>query len=257
MAYNKGKYHSFLRNYLPALLLALTFNACGVKKSIPDGKYLLKKNAISLPKKSAVGTDLNAQILHRPNKRVLFNRLPVFLWAYTLGTNENHPELSDSIAWRRTLRKKLGEPPVLLDTNLTQLSAENISNHLFNLGYFDAKVNAEITHSKRKAHVTYHVEPGTAYRLNSFFREPADTALKPLIDTLVAQNTAFRLWWPVNLNNLNQAKEELTLELRDRGYYDAQPVCSAPLSVQNPVGNPIPQEAHRPEEGTKIPSSVG
>jgi hypothetical protein len=92
MAYNKGKYHSFLRNYLPALLLVLTFHACGVKKSIPDGKYLLKKNAISLPKKSAVGTDLNAQILHRPNKRVLFNRLPVFLWAYTLGTNENHPD---------------------------------------------------------------------------------------------------------------------------------------------------------------------
>lgn len=223
MAYNKGKYHSFLRNYLPALLLVLTFHGCGVKKSIPDGKYLLKKNAISLPKKSAVGTDLNAQILHRPNKRVLFNRLPVFLWAYTLGTNENHPELSDSIAWRRTLRKKFGEPPVLLDTNLIQLSAENISNHLFNLGYFDAHVKAQITHTKRKAHVNYFVEPGTPYRLNSFFREPEDTALKPLIDTLVAQNTAFRLWWPVNLNNLNQAKEELTLELRDRGYYDAQP----------------------------------
>ena len=105
-------------------------SACGVKKSIPDGKYLLKKNLVSMPKKSTPGADVKAQILHRPNKRVLFNKLPVFLWAYTLGTNEKNPERSDSVGWRRTLRKQFGEPPVLLDTAMAQLSAENISNHL-------------------------------------------------------------------------------------------------------------------------------
>lgn len=176
-----------------------------------------------MPKKSAPGADVRAQILHRPNKRVLFNKLPVFLWAYTLGTNEKNPELSDSVGWRRTLRKKLGEPPVLLDTNLAQLSAENIANHLFNMGYFDVQVTYHTTLGHRKAHVVYDVLPGKAYRLNSFFRQPADTALKPLIDSLVAQNIAYRLWWPINLNDLNAAKEELTLELRDRGYFEAQP----------------------------------
>lgn len=176
-----------------------------------------------MPKKSAPGADVRAQILHRPNKRVLFNKLPVFLWAYTLGTNEKNPELSDSVGWRRTLRKKLGEPPVLLDTNLAQLSAENIANHLFNMGYFDVQVSYHTTLGHRKAHVVYDVLPGKAYRLNSFFRQPADTALKPLIDSLVAQNIAYRLWWPINLNDLNAAKEELTLELRDRGYFEAQP----------------------------------
>lgn len=153
----------------------------------------------------------------------MFNKLPVFLWAYTLGTNEKNPSLSDSSPWRKILRKKFGEPPVLLDSNLAQISAENISNHLFNLGYFDARVTYQTTVTKRKAHVVYQVIPGTAYRLNSFFREPTDIALKPLIDTLVSQNLAYRLWWPVNLNNLNAAKEDLALELRDRGYYEAQP----------------------------------
>ena len=33
------------------------------------------------------------------------------------------------------------------------------------------------------------------------------------------------------------------------------PVCSAPLSVQDPVGPPIPQFPQRPEEGTKVPSA--
>ena len=33
-------------------------------------------------------------------------------------------------------------------------------------------------------------------------------------------------------------------------------LCSDPLSVQNPVGELIPQVPQRPEEGSKIPSSV-
>ena len=33
------------------------------------------------------------------------------------------------------------------------------------------------------------------------------------------------------------------------------PVHSAPLSVQHPVGPPVPQLPQRPEEGTKVPSS--
>ena len=216
MAYSDSKYHGFLRKYLWIAVLIAIVQACGVKKSIPDGKYLLKKNIVSIPKKSAPGADVKAQILHRPNKRVLFNKLPVFLWAYTLGTKEKDPTMSDSIGWRRTLRKKFGEPPVLLDTALAQLSAENISNQLFNMGYFDAQVKYRTVLGPRKAQVVYEVEPGKAYRLNSFFRQPADTALKPLIDSLVAQNIAYRLWWPINLNDLNNAKEELTLELRDR-----------------------------------------
>lgn len=223
MAYSDSKYHGFLRKYLWVLLAIGILQSCGVKKSIPDGKYLLKKNIVSIPKKSAPDADIKAQILHRPNKRVLFNKLPVFLWAYTLGTNEKYPERSDSVGWRRTLRKKLGEPPVLLDTALVQLSAENISNQLFNMGYFDAQVTYQTLLGPRKAQVIYQVEPGKAYRLNSFFRQPADTAIRPLIDSLVAQNIAYRLWWPINLNDLNAAKEELTLELRDRGYFEAQP----------------------------------
>lgn len=93
----KYKYHGFLRKYLWILAAVAIFQSCGVKKSIPDGKYLLKKPHFHA-KKSAPGADVRAQILHRPNKRVLFNKLPVFLWAYTLGTNEktqNYPTLWD------------------------------------------------------------------------------------------------------------------------------------------------------------------
>lgn len=40
--------------------------------------------------------------------------------------------------------------------------------------------------------------------------------------------------------------------------WDGTPVAvhSHKLSVQNAVGEPIPEEAQEPEEGTKVPSSV-
>ena len=222
MAY-LGKYPKFYPKYLWTLIAITLIHACGVKKSIPENRYLLIRNSVIVPKKSISASELKAQILHNPNKRVLFNKLPVFLWAYSLGTSFKHPELNDSIPWRKKLRNKLGEPPILIDTALAAVSAENIGNHLFNLGYFDNRVSYIITFGKHKAEVDYIVEPGKPYRLNSFFREPADTALKPLIDTLVSQNLAYRLWWPVNLNALNEAKDKLAIELRDRGYYDASP----------------------------------
>lgn len=148
------------------------------KKASPKIDTYSKEIPLSSPK-SVSASELKAQILHNPNKRVLFNKLPVFLWAYSLGSSFKHPELNDSIPWRKKLRNKLGEPPILIDTALAAVSAENIGNHLFNLGYFDNRVSYIVTFGKHKAEVDYIVEPGKPYRLNSFFREPADTALKP------------------------------------------------------------------------------
>lgn len=223
MAYSNSKYHRFRLSVGLCYMVIFIFQACGVKKAIPTNKYLLKKNHISVPRKSVSTGELYSQIMHQPNKRVLFNKLPVFLWAYTLGTNEKHPTLSDSVAWRRKLRNKLGEAPVFFDSSMAKLSADNIYYYLFNSGYFDVAVNYSVSNGNRKARVNYHVNPGNAYKLNSFFREPADTAIKSLLDSLVNQNPAYRLWWPINLNQLNKAKEGLAKDIRDRGYYLASP----------------------------------
>lgn len=137
------------------------------RKSIPTQKKFRYR-----PQKSVSASELKAQILHNPNKRVLFNKLPVFLWAYSLGSSFKHPELNDSIPWRKKLRNKLGEPPILIDTALAAVSAENIGNHLFNLGYFDNRVSYIVTFGKHKAEVDYIVEPGKPYRLNSFLENP-------------------------------------------------------------------------------------
>lgn len=169
--------------------------------------------------------EIKAQILHRPNKRVLFNRLPVFLWSYALGSSYKHPEKNDSVAWRSKLRNQWGEPPILVSDALIRLSTDNIRDYLFNEGYFDARVSQMVYQRKRKAKVTYHIYPERPYKLETFITESVDSTVKYLVDSIIAQNPVARQYWPLNLNHLNDAKTTLTSELRDRGYFEANPSC--------------------------------
>jgi outer membrane translocation and assembly module TamA len=227
MAFSVSKYAAHTRKTIPVFFLMVWIMAgCGVKKGIPKGEYLLKKNIVTLSREKRTArenkiksSDLSAQILHRSNKRVLFNKIPIYLWVYSLGTSHKNEEANSSQTWRKRMREDFGEPPILLDSGLTVLSSGNIANYLHNMGYFDACVNTEIKKTRRKAVVKYNVSIGNPYRINSFFREPADTALKPLLDSITHNSDFFRLWWPADLNKLNEAREFVAREMRNHGYY--------------------------------------
>ena len=193
--------------------------SCGVRKVIPPGEHLLVSNRVVVSGNSAAGRNTKAQILHRTNKRVLFNRLPVFLWLYAAGTNNKNPELSDSTAWRRKFRRDLGEEPVLFNPKLAKVSADNIKFYLFNKGYFDAECDYVVKKSKRKARVKYVANTKSAYLIREVSVISADSTTKRILQTVVNENPAFRLWLPCDLNALSEAEETFTQRLRDSGFF--------------------------------------
>ena len=193
--------------------------SCGVRKVIPPGDHLLVSNRVVVIGNGAAGRNTKAQILHRTNKRVLFNRLPVFLWLYAAGTNNKHPELSDSTAWRRKFRRDLGEEPVLFNPKLAKVSADNIKFYLFNKGYFDAECDYVVKKSKRKARVKYVANTKSPYLIREVTVISADSTTKKILQTVVNENPAFRLWWPCDLNALSEAEETFTQRLRDSGFF--------------------------------------
>ncbi len=246
----------FNRKYLQlnlwpvAIFFILTIiPSCGIRKTVNSDQHLLKKNYVKLEvvkkkqllndtgkwnrtknrkaklirKKSKItNAEVTAQILHRANKRVVFGKFPVYLWLYNWGTKRHNPELSDSTRWRRKFRNN-GEPPVILDTNLVELSAENIKNYLFNAGFFDARVETQVKYHKRKAKVYYTVYPGRAYLINSFFVKSADSSLTRTLKSFTDKSDYYRLWWPLNMNKLNDSRNDLSRKMRDLGYYTINP----------------------------------
>ncbi len=62
------------------MAMAMLLSSCGVKRCIPEGRLLLKQNSITLVETESTPfrpnrDELSAQILHRPNKRVLCPRI--------------------------------------------------------------------------------------------------------------------------------------------------------------------------------------
>lgn len=213
------KYAYFPIKLAGILLLLFTFFGCGIKRTIPSGKYLLKKNEVKIESEYRKEGELKAQILHRTNKRVFFNQMPIFLWIYALGTYKYQPELSDSVGWRRKFRHDLGEEPVLLNQTLVNISTENIKNFLFNEGFFDASCTATIEKKGRNARVVYLAKTESPYKISAVNLDAPDSILAKMLDSAIKSNDKFRLWWPCNLNNLNAAKDDFSKLFRDNGYF--------------------------------------
>ena len=190
-----------------------------MRKVIPKNQYLLVKNKVVVEGGNTVKRNSTAQILHRTNKRVLFNRLPIFLWLYALGTNNTNPEKSDSVSWRRKFRMDFGEAPVLFKPSLAEVSANNIKFHLFNQGYFDAECDFSVKKSKRKARVTYKAKTNQRYVLREVNVNSSDSFTSLILKDVMNNDPRFRLWWPCNLNALAGAQEAIALKLRDSGYF--------------------------------------
>ena len=220
MPFNRHKDARFLFKPI-GILIAVFFavSSCGVRKVIPKNQHLLVKNKVVVEGSNTVKRNSTAQILHRTNKRVLFNRLPIFLWLYALGTNNTNPEKSDSVSWRRKFRQDFGEAPVLFKPSLAEVSANNIKFHLFNQGYFDAECDFSVKKSKRKARVTYKAKTNQPYVLREVTVNSSDSFTSMILKDVVNNDPRFRLWWPCNLNALAAAQENIALSLRDSGYF--------------------------------------
>jgi outer membrane protein assembly factor BamA len=214
----RSKY-AFFSAILFGVAVTIMHTGCGVRKIIPENEHLLKKNTVLVITNDKDIGEVNAQILHRTNKRVLFNRLPIFLWIYALGTNNKNPELSDSVGWRRKFRRELGEEPVFFNPQLARISADNIKYYLFNQGYFDATCTYSVSFSKRKARVKYLADAETRYKISEITYSAPDSALNDLLKKSVTGMPQFRMWWPCNLNRFQDAQEKLSSVFRDSGYY--------------------------------------
>ncbi|MEG1649513.1 MAG: hypothetical protein RR277_06455, partial [Rikenellaceae bacterium] len=107
-----------------------------------------------------------------PNKKVLGGDF--FLWIYNLS------DTAKNNGFQRLLRR-IGEPPVLIDTTTTAQISKEMTLYMAAKGYFNAQITDSIRYKKRKAYVDYNVSADTPFIVSSVNYKFNDASLRPII----------------------------------------------------------------------------
>ena len=141
-----------------AIVVGELLSSCSTTKYVPDNQYLLDKVEIVSDGGQFKALELRDYLHQRPNFKV-FGLMKWQLYVYNWsGRNENR--------WVNKQLRRMGEPPVIMDTTLINQSEEELKRFLVNKGY----MNAEVTHSvdtsrQKKATVIYKISPNEPYRI--------------------------------------------------------------------------------------------
>lgn len=193
--------------------------ACSTTKYVPEGQYLLDDVKIVISPDSLGNTppelssaDLKNYLRQTPNYKVLgFMKLQ--LNTYSLSGRDT------TSRWNRWLRR-IGQPPVILDSSLTEMSARQLRLAMVNQGYMDAtvKVDSILRPDKKKASIIYTVDAGEPHVISTVKYQVADSAIRDIVVRDSARVTV-RPGALFNRDNLEEMRVLITDRLRRRGYY--------------------------------------
>lgn len=236
------------RHIAVVLAGAVLLAGCDPTRRVPSNSYLLKRNKVQVQDRAVDAAELEPIVKQQPNKRIVW--VPFYLFAYNLPNpermpvwqekknaridrkNEGRAETGKSPKpYKRTraewLRTTVGEAPVLLDSNLTEKTEEQMRLYLAKEGWFRAQVqDTVVLHDKHwygghthrpKAVVTYRVLPGPMYRLRNIRYEVDD----PKIQQLVAQRwdrSLLKTGERFDDDVLEAERMRITALLRDDGF---------------------------------------
>ncbi|MBL7857140.1 MAG: BamA/TamA family outer membrane protein [Cyclobacteriaceae bacterium] len=126
------------------------------------------------------------------------------------------------------MRMQWGEKVSTYDSASEERTIERFQEYLFSKGYFTNTVSSKVVYVKKTffrkllgklASVTYKVEPGQAYFLDSVFYSVQDSALLDLIHKN-EKNSLLKAGQRYDQDNFTKERERLDLLFKDNGYFD-------------------------------------
>lgn len=231
------------------LLIAIFISACNAVKRVPEGKFLLTKNQIIVNDKPIKESTAFDQMYQVPNGTFGGFRLRLALYnmanlnpdstyqakfANKPGKYERSAKwlsakqvdrLGESFYYKgiHQFLKKVGEPPVIIDTIKTQKTVNRLNNYYFNQGYFKAKTTYSIdTLSAKKARVQYKVNLSEPFILDSITQSIASPALDSLFN-VAKVNRLIQPGQQYKTSDFEEEKNRISTYFRNSGAYLFQP----------------------------------
>lgn len=233
----------------------IALNGCYGTKYLQENQKLLHRQTIVAPNTVNKNT-LNDLFVQKPNKK-LFGLFNSQAWMYYQGEKRfskqkfidqkakveakftkkidraSSAKRKDNLLFRK--KKKLdaldykiengnhfmqwGEAVSVFDSTKMILSVEKLTNALVIKGFFRARVTASFREVRRKIYVTYQVNPGPPYLLDTILYEVPDvlvleTILKKPEASLIRKGDQF------DQDKITKERERIDYLLKDNGYFD-------------------------------------
>ena len=236
--------------------MPLLLSGCLGTKHLKENEKLLFRQSIKAPP-NINEEELRALYAQKPNRRFLF--LPIYHLVAIYYAGEKRYDREEFIRKKAEVEKKFnekiakatserkinnlqfrkqkkidkynariekgnlfmqwGEPVAVFDTALVDITINRFKNYLFSEGYFENEVEANISSSGKFVRVTYEIDVGQPYIIDSLFYRISDSTVFDLImrtrkNSLIKEGERYRE------DNFTQERERLDLYLKDHGFYD-------------------------------------
>ena len=202
---------------LAALFVIQLVVSCASTKHVPDGKFLLDDVTIQIMDKENQNEDISTaelvNYLRQTENHKVLGGLKLQLALYNISGK-------DSTKWFNRWVQRLGTPPVIYDSTLTDASVNQLSRALSNKGYMNNQVTSIVDRNpkQKKVKVKYEIKLNQPYYVRSITYNIPDDTLRSIIlaDTTlfpIRQNSTF------DHNKLDAERVIITEQLRNHGYF--------------------------------------
>lgn len=177
---------------------------------------LLKSNEVTIAEKNQsrfYKSGLNDLVKQAPNSK-LFGIAKTKLFFYLVGSNK------PDNGFKRLLRYKLGEPPVLIDTFLIESSVNAMKNYLQTEGFYYPDITYQVKTNRKntKGHVKYLVTLNNAYHIWHTDWHIADQVIDSILQTNNDESFIKR-GNKIKLENLYNEQNRIANVLKNNGYF--------------------------------------
>lgn len=189
--------------------------SCSSARHVPKGEYLLDKSKIIIEGDAGglKGQDFNNYLRQQPNHKVL-GALRLQLGMYNLSGR-------DSTRWWNRWMRRMGQPPVIYNRDLTVSSATQLKRAMVNHGFLEASVAIDTLKDEkhRKITVGYRISPGEQHKLGSVSYNFTDPFIRH--DVMAdSSKMLLRPGDPLDRTLLEAERTGISERLRQRGYYN-------------------------------------
>ena len=134
------------------LTVSLLLVSCNATKFVPEGSYLLDGVKVESADKNLDASTLQAYVRQKGNSK-WFSLFKIPMGTYALAGR-------DSTKWLNRTLKHIGEEPVVFDSLQAQLSRDDLTTAMHNMGYMHGRTEMKVTRKGRKVMVVYRLLPG-------------------------------------------------------------------------------------------------